>query len=395
MSMKTTKTILSACVLCLMTTHCAAQSTSLVPSSLSSANQSAFREIARDMSNPCVEETLQEYATLEALLDAGKTCHEAYILSSEIEFFLTHDVDKLQTKGIVKDEAKHLLMPVELNLENRPRLGEASAPVEIVLFSDFQCPFCARAATTVHKVYSERPDAVSIVFKQMPLTSIHPYAAAASLVSVFAAEKGKFWEVHDQMFSNQKELSPTYFEQILKSLGAETDDLFDPINGQKYGVVVIEDIEDARKAGVEGTPSFYINGVAIESGGNYERLMARVNAELNAPEPASAELRKKAREKALMTCPYPGHEEIYALLSPSGRAELSMFTNSVLCPCPGSSQTLHDCTIEATCENADALIDHIITRINEKTDSDQLLGEIETIVQRQRTQMPEEKLPTE
>ena len=386
-AVKQTNTFLAVLVLSLLTTHCAAQSSSLVPNSLSTSKQNTFREIAREIDNPCVEESLAGYKTLEDVLDAGQTCHEAYLLSSDIEFFLKNDLDKPRIREMVRDEAKNMASPAEFNLENRPRLGESSAPVEIVVFSDFQCPFCARAAETMHKVYEARPEAISIVFKQMPLTSIHQYAAAASLVSVYAHEKGKFWEIHDQLFKSQKELDAQKLTDILESLGATKDELFDPEKGQQYGVFVIEDVEDARKANVEGTPSFFINGVSIEGGGNYERLLSRVDAELNAPAAASPDARRRAREKARKTCPYPGHEELYALLQPAGQADLAMYANSVLCPCPGVSQTLHDCTITNTCENAPALIDKIITRIMENTPKDDLIREIELIVQQERTKM--------
>lgn len=387
MSIHSFKTLFAVLAFSLLTTHCAAQSSSLVPNSLSSSAQDDFREIAHDINNPCAEEDLLGFSNLEELLEAGKTCHDAYILASEIEFFLRNDVDKLRTLSMVKDEAKSMVSPAQFNMENRPRLGSSSAPVEIVIFSDFQCPFCAKAATTVHKVYEARPDVVSVVFKQMPLTSIHPFAAASSLVSLYAHEKGQFWETHDLLFKSQKELSAEKLTEILEALGATPDELFDPEKGQKYGVFVIEDVEDAKKANVEGTPSLFVNGVAIDGGGNYDRLIARVDAELQAPAQSSPQARAKAREKALKNCPYEGHEELYALLPPSGQADLALYTSSVLCPCPGVAQTLHDCTISHACDNADPLVDKIITRIMENTPKDDLVREIEYIVQQERTKM--------
>lgn len=381
------KLLLASALFMLGATHCAAQSASLVPANLSSAKQASFRAIASEIKNPCVEEELASYETLESVLDAGKTCHEAAILSSEISYFLSIDMDEMRIRGMVKSEAKGLAAPSEFALENRPRLGNASAPVEIVVFSDFQCPFCARAAQTMHKAYDARPDQISIVFKQMPLTGIHQYAAAAALVSVYAHTQGRFWEVHDKLFESQKEMSPDKLVSILESIGASQEDVFDPIKGQAYGVTVIEDIEDAKKAGVDGTPAFYVNGVSIEGGGNLERLLARVDAELAAPPVSSPEARRRARDKALENCPYPGHEEMYALLEPVGRSDLSLYTNSVLCPCQGISQTLHDCAVAQTCPATNKIIDMLMTRIQENTPREEILAELEAIVQKERTKM--------
>lgn len=372
-----------------LTSHCASSTTSnaLIPSTLNSSQQQEFREVAKEIPNPCFEESLAKYKTLDDLFEAGQTCHEAAILSDDIAFFLSKGIEKLKTQGIVKSEAKAMASPIEFNTENRPRLGNAAAPVEVVVFSDFQCPFCARAAASMHRVYEARPDAVSFVFKQMPLTSIHPYAAAAALVSVYAQSKDRFWEVHDKLFEEQADLGPEKITEILESMGANPDDLFDPIKGQAYGTVVIEDVEDAKKAGVEGTPSFYVNGVAIESGGNYERMIARIDAEIAAPPAVSQEAKQKARTKALENCPYPGHEEMYALLPANKRADLALYTNSVLCPCPGTAATLHGCTADLSCEIAGDYVEMLITRILEKVSQEDILRELESKIQLERTKV--------
>lgn len=359
-----------------------------LPQSLNAAGQSDFLDIAREIANPCVEEELSQYATLEDVIEAGKTCHEASILSDDMAFFLSNGISKLKTQGIIKAEAKAMSAPVEFKTKDRPRIGNAAAPVEVVVFSDFQCPFCARAAETVHKVYEARPEAVSFVFKQMPLTSIHPYAAAAALVSVYAHTRDKFWETHDRLFEEQSALGPEKLTEILEQLGASPDDLFDPIKGQAYGTVVVEDVEDAKKAGVAGTPSFYVNGVAIESGGHYERLLARIDAEISAPPAASPQAREKARAKALENCPYPGHNEMYALLPTNKRADLALYANSVLCPCPGTSSTLNDCAANQSCEIAGDFIEMLITRILENIPQKDILYELENKIQFERTRMP-------
>lgn len=371
--------------LALLTTQCAStQTSSLIPSKLNAQNQTLFREIAAEVKNPCAEDELQAFDNLRDLLEAGKTCHEAYILSSEISFFIKNDVESDRIIGMVSTEGHNLIAPASFRLNKRPRLGHESAPVEIVIFSDFQCPFCARAAETMHKIYKAKPDAVSIVFKQMPL-QMHPYAAAASLVSMYANEQGKFWQVHDKFFENQKSINTDMLTDVLEEIGGNTDDLFNPESSQKYGTLVIEDIEDAAKSGVQGTPSIFINGVEISAAANYERLLSRIEAELNAPAPASPQTRQKNREKALKNCPYKGLEEIYSLMESAGRNALSNYAASFLCPCQGSAQTLHDCAVADSCPAAKPLIVKLITRINENIPESQILAELQNIIRTERT----------
>ena len=385
--MKTThylKTLGIAAFLSLAATHCAAQTSSLIPNTLSSGQRIEFEAVAEQISNPCAEESLSSYKTLRDLLENGKTCHEAYILSSEIEFYLQHDVSAPKTETIVKKEAYQMANPFEFKTEKRPRLGNESAPVEIVIFSDFQCPFCARASKTIHKAYESRPDAVSIVFKHLPLTNIHPWAAASALIAAYAHSKGKFWEVHDKLFDNQSKIDPDYLTEILESMGADPNELFQPEVGQEYGVIIVEDLKDAETAEVAGTPTFFINGVEVQSGAGVDRLIARIDAEVNAPAKASPDAIKKAKERAIQNCPYPGLEEHYALLNSAERVNLALLTNSALCPCPSSAQTLHECAAQNSCKSATELIDHVMTRLNENASTETLIDEIDAFVQKER-----------
>jgi len=91
--------------------------------------------------------------------------------------------------------------PKEIALGNAPALGKTDAKVTIVEFSDFECPFCIRAFPTVQQIEKEYPNDVKIVYKQFPLTSIHPHAQTAAEASMCAAEQGKFWEYHDRLFT--------------------------------------------------------------------------------------------------------------------------------------------------------------------------------------------------
>ncbi len=377
--MKHSIILIPAILLSIFATHCATQADrSWVPSSLSRSKADSFELVASELRNPCKEAELTKYESLKSVLQAGKTCHEAAILSSEITYYLNHDVPESSTLGVAKTEARNLEAPQTFHLENRPRLGDPAAPVEIVVFSDFQCPYCAVAAKTLHKVYEARPESVSVVFKNYPLQNIHPYAAPAAMVAAYAHTKGRFWEVHDRLFASQDKLDAGFITEIVESLGATVEEVFDEEKGMFYSVLVIEDIREAPAAGVKGTPAIFINGVEIPSGLLYDRLLARVDAEIHAPESANA-------PKKQVACPYPGLAADYASLTSSQRAHLYMYTASSLCPCPDTTLSLHECAAQNTCEAAPKLVRRIIEGIIGEVPNDTILSEIDSFVQKERT----------
>lgn len=260
----------------LTTTQCAAQTqTPNYPT-----QDDNFRSIAAQIRNPCT--SVADKASLLGVLENGNTCYEASLLADDIVFFLSQDMPSQQVVSLVSSEYEALITPYDFRLEDRPRLGASDAPVQIVVFSDFQCPFCARAAKTLHQIADARKDDVAIFFKQLPLVSIHPYAAPAAVVSTFAQSKGDFWRIHDALFDAQKNLSADLLSNLLESMGTTPQDVFDPVKGEPYARIIVEDMADAEKANVGGTPSIYVNGALIQGGANYNRLNARINAVLKA-----------------------------------------------------------------------------------------------------------------
>ena len=373
------KLLFASCLLAFTATHCAAQNDrSWVPENLSKSSADSFERIAAEVPNPCSDSDLSGYQSLKALLEAGKNCREAQILSADVVFFLKHDAPESRIIGFTKEQGALFKKPHQFNLENRPRLGDAAAPVEIVVFSDFQCPYCAIAAETLHKVYDARPESVSVVFKNLPLHEIHPYAAPAALVATYAHSQGKFWEIHDRFFASQKQLDPDLITEIVESLGTTVDALFDSENNLQYGVVVIEDMKEAEANGIQGTPAIFVNGIEVLNGLRYDRLMARVEAEIRSP------LENTNRAKSV-ACPYPGLEADYSALTPQERANLGMYTAASLCPCKDSSQTLHVCAAQNTCPAAQILVKRIIQGIANHVPDADILREIDTSVQNARS----------
>ncbi len=146
-----------------------------------------------------------------------------------------------------------------LPVNNSAVRGPANAPVTITIFSDFQCPYCARLLPTLEKVQEAYPKQVRLVFKQFPL-SMHTFAQPAALASIAARNQGKFWELHDKLFANFDQLSDAKIRELAKSVGLDMarydKDLADPALQKE----IAADIQLGLQAGVRGTPAVYIDG---------------------------------------------------------------------------------------------------------------------------------------
>jgi len=147
----------------------------------------------------------------------------------------------------------------EVVVGESPSLGAVDAPVTIVEWSDFQCPFCKRVSPTLEQIKDEYGDRVRFVFKHMPL-SIHPQAAGAHAASEAAHRQGKFWEMHDLIFENQRDLEPATLERHAETLGLDMDRYRRDVKDASVAARLNEDMQQAQKLGVTGTPSFFING---------------------------------------------------------------------------------------------------------------------------------------
>ena len=152
--------------------------------------------------------------------------------------------------------------------------GVLGAPVEIVLFSDFQCPYCSRINPALDEVIRRYGGRARLVFKQFPL-SFHKDARPAAAATLAAHAQGKFWEMHDLLFSNQKRLSRADLLGFARELGLDMA-AFEAGLDEGYDDVIDHDMEEARKAGVRGTPTFFINGRKYQSPGRNADDIAKV-----------------------------------------------------------------------------------------------------------------------
>lgn len=153
------------------------------------------------------------------------------------------------------------------------RRGPENALVTIVEYGDFECPYCAQAHESLSAALQAMPQA-RLVFRQFPLSDIHRYAELAAEASEAAAVQGKFWEMHDLLFENQRFLDGEYIVSFAEKLGLDMDPFIDMVNNRSQKARVRVDLDSGIASDVSGTPSFFINGMRYRGGYSAEELIS-------------------------------------------------------------------------------------------------------------------------
>ena len=161
-----------------------------------------------------------------------------------------------------------------------PSEGPASAPITLVEFSDFQCPFCQRVMPTMKEIRQKYGDKVRVVWKDFPLTQIHPQAFEAAVAGNCAREQGKFWELHDRLFPNQQALQPEFLKRYAVDAGVDAEKFNACLDSSKYQQRVQDAIEAGTKLGVSSTPTVFINGRVVSGAQPYNVFAAIIDEEL-------------------------------------------------------------------------------------------------------------------
>lgn len=168
---------------------------------------------------------------------------------------------------------------VDIQVGGAPSKGPKNAPVTVIAFSDFQCPFCSRAVPLLKQVEENYKGKVRIAFKHLPL-SFHDKAQLAAEASMAANEQGKFWEYHDKLFENQTALDRPSLEKYATDLGLNATKFKAALDSGKYKKFVEDDAKLAGTVGASGTPTFFVNGKSIVGAQPFDEFRKSIDAEL-------------------------------------------------------------------------------------------------------------------
>jgi protein-disulfide isomerase len=260
----------------------------LIENAAKAASLTVGAYLSQDVAKRAVPVTEQEIVQFfEANRDRaqGRTLEQ---LRGQIKEFL--DGQKaLQARAQLVEELKAKSAAVKVKLDPPrytvataaidPVRGAASAPVTIIEFSDYQCPFCARVNPTLEQVRKTYGDKVKIVFKDFPLPN-HAQAPKAAEAAHCAGEQGKYWEMHDQLFANQRALNVPDLKQYAAGLGLDAAKFNQCLDSGKHAGLVAAGTAQGEKMGVNSTPTLYINGRPLIGAQPFDAFKAVIDEEL-------------------------------------------------------------------------------------------------------------------
>jgi protein-disulfide isomerase len=152
----------------------------------------------------------------------------------------------------------------EINTSGSPFKGAADAPVTIVLFTDFQCPYCAKVVPLLDQVLEKNKGKVKLAFKNFPLNT-HQFARKAAAAALAAGRQGKFWELHDRLFQNYNRLNDQVVQEQAQQLGLDMQKFEKDMNDPQIAQLINQDYQEGIKAGVRGTPTIFVNGALLKN----------------------------------------------------------------------------------------------------------------------------------
>jgi len=169
---------------------------------------------------------------------------------------------------------------IEVSVQSAPFKGGAKAPVTIVEFSDFHCPFCKGVLPTLTQIEARYSDKIRIVFRDFPIESLHPGASKAHEAARCANDQGKFWAYHDKLFASPPKSSPEIFKALAKEVDLDGTAFEKCLESGKHQAAIKKDIEEGQRVGVTGTPVFFINGRMISGAQPLDAFVRVIDDEL-------------------------------------------------------------------------------------------------------------------
>ncbi len=204
-----------------------------------------------------------------------------YIRQARANIHLADLVTQLKEASDLKILLDPPRLPVDL--EDVRFTGPDDAPVTVIEYSDFQCPYCRKTQPVLTELREHYGDQVRWGFKDLPLTEIHPEAMRAAQAARCADEQGEFWAFRAKLF-DQELFTDAKYQEVAKEVGLNTKKLMECLDSGKFEADVVEDAREARQFGIEGTPAFLINGVLAVGALPVETFKEYIGRELPGPE---------------------------------------------------------------------------------------------------------------
>jgi len=224
--------------------------------------QIIFAEIDSNVATPSAEEVEEFYqankSRIAAPHDQALPLVKQYMIDQQRNQY-RNALDYALKKQF---PVKVLLDPVRTDIATAgyPSHGPANAPLTIVEFADFECPYCGGLYKTLKVVEQSYPEKIRFVYRHFPLTTMHPHAQKAAEASLCANDQNRFWEFYDSMFSNQEKLSVDDLKKRAVDMKMDTAAFNTCLDSGAKAVAITKDVEEGRAAGVSGTPAMFING---------------------------------------------------------------------------------------------------------------------------------------
>jgi len=248
-----------------------------------SKEQLVDREIRQKITEPTEDDVEHIYE-----LNRTRVNRPIEDVAEDIKRFLRERSEKEIRDGLIRRlEMKHSVVrnlePFRFDVKTggRPSMGPDNAPVKLVLFSDFECPYCLHFGDTLMEIVEDYGDKVQLVFRQFPLTSIHPNAQRAAEASLCARDQGRFWEAHDILFENQRTLTEENILKQMESLDLDREKFRECLSSGRHKAEIREDIRAGAAAGADSTPTLFINGIYLGGGYPYDFIAALIDNELD------------------------------------------------------------------------------------------------------------------
>jgi protein-disulfide isomerase len=179
----------------------------------------------------------------------------------------------------MESEIAKLTLPVTSDRDHIQ--GSSTAPVTLVEYGDYECPYCGQAYPVIKEVQKRLGDKLQFVFRNFPLTEMHPHAQHAAEAAEAAAAQNRFWEMHDYLYEHQQALDDRYLEKYADYLGLDLAKFNTDMSSHVHADRIREDFLSGVRSGVNGTPTFYINEVRYDGSFDLETLLKTLRSVIN------------------------------------------------------------------------------------------------------------------